>query len=383
MASTEKAKEQTTLPPDAFEYLNSIELLQPELLRLDYFRDKPDIPPPSHRVMAFLAKRERKKILSKINDAYARVPSYGLGCLKERLQWLHRFDFTQDDETLFEHFLSEILYRGSHSRDFDTPILHTQTHKLFLVLNLQPMNAAWDKKRGIIDVKNEKLMEYTHEFTPALQVERDSDTEERTLPLRFGLAVGKLVCFAKKGKYEQGHHFIKGYTPFHLVFHPIDKSFWMVVDRYKDRDGEEDFFDDGYDELEYQTNKALARSLRERFGRQWDDRPMEVEAFRLGPIDDWFPQVLGLSEREEQARQLDGGVGFDGNESEEPVPRSTKRDWPPTIDFSSVPKVSLFPDTGPPQVQFATHARFQSYLAENGVVKGRSWLSESPVPPRY
>lgn len=381
MASTEKAKEQTILPPDAFKYLNSIELLQPEFLDSWKPRSTHDIPPPSHRVMAFQAELEQERILSRINNAYARVPSYAYGCLKELLQWLHRFDFTQDDEQLFNHFLFEILSGRSDSALFDTPILQTQTHEFFLVFNsvLRPMNAAWDKIRGTIDVKNEKLTEYTHEFNPALQVERDSDTEERTLPLRFGLPVGKLVCFEKKKPKKGGHFLLMGYTPFHLVFHPIDKSFWMVVDRYRDTDGEYSMADD-LNELEYQTNKALIRALRLRFGRKWDDNVMEAEAFRLGPMDLWFPQGLGLSEREKQARQLDGGVGFDGNESEEPVPRFARRDPPPTIEFSSLPKVSLFRDTDPPQVHFATHTCFQSYLAENGVVKGRSWLSVWPVP---
>ncbi|KAK5465259.1 hypothetical protein LTS15_001822 [Exophiala xenobiotica] len=386
MASTEKAKEQTILPPDAFEYLNSVKLLQPDLLDSWKSRKYPKsfdnsryIPPPSHRVMAYKLKLEYEKIVSWIQKEYEGFSYYGEGCFKELLQWLHRFDFTQDDERFFDRFLRKIM--GERILP-DAPILQTQTHNFFLVFceyrhGLQRMNAAKENQPPITDMESGKFVELTHEFKPALQVERDSDTEERILPLRFGLPVGKVVCFEKGwGKPGNGSddYFVHGYTSFHLVFHPIDKSFWMVVDRYKDWDGHWDVDDD---QPMYQTNEDLNRTLRRRFGE--GNNIVMAEAFRLGSKDLWFPQGLGLDEREKQARQLDGGVGFDDNKSEEPVSRYTFRDTPPTIDFSSLPKVSLFRDTDPPQVYYATHTGFQSYLAENGVVKGRSWVSVSPV----
>ncbi|KIX97569.1 uncharacterized protein Z520_07022 [Fonsecaea multimorphosa CBS 102226] len=376
MASTEKAEEQAFLPPDAFEYINSIKRVRPELFNRwkasNSFDSYLHIPPPSHRVMVYKAELEHERILKAMGNVYARLPSYKSGCFKELLQWLNRFDFAQDDEVFFGKFITEIMGEGGEECDITrTPILQTQTHKFFLLwyTELTPMTAALENKSGIADVKNEKLMKVLHEFNPALQVERDSDTEERVLPLRFGLPVGPVACW-KKGERRPWDEKLAavGYTPFHLVFHPIDKSFWMVVDRYLDYQA----WDPPDDvEPEFQTNELVAQTLGNHFGTRKDI--MVAEAFRLGTKDIWF------LEEEKQARQLDGGVGFDGNESEELVSRFDCGDSPPTIDFSSLPKVSLFRDTDPPQVQFAAHTRFQSYLAENGVVKGRSWLSVSPV----
>ncbi|KAK5390391.1 hypothetical protein LTR20_002887 [Exophiala xenobiotica] len=382
MASTEKAKKQMILPPDAFEYLNSIKLLQPELLESwkhpKSFDDSHYIPPPSHRVMIDKLKSECERIVSWIKNEYAGFPRYRDGCFKELLQWLHRFDFTQDDEMVFNTFLAKIM--GEHTPP-DTPIFQTQTHEFFLVMGdeyipgLRRMNAANENKPSITEIESGKFMKLIHEFKPALQVERDSDTEERVLPLRFGLPMGKVICFEKgKPGRRRDKYLVVGYTSFHLVFHPIDKSFWMVVDRYMDWDGQ-DILDD--DEPVYQTNEELKRTLRYRFGKGNDI--VMAEAFRLGSKDLWFPQELGLSEREKPARQLDGGVGIDGNKSEEPVSRYTCRDTPPTIEFSSLPKVSLFRTRDPPQVHFATHTGFQSYLVENGVVKGRSWVKKEQM----
>lgn len=386
MSSPEKTSEEAILPPNAFECLNSIKLLRPRLLGFprysDSFDNRNNIPPPSHRVMVFKARLEREMVLNKIENAYAGLPYYSKGGFSELLQWLHRFDFTQDDEEFFDKFLNQILGSYSDPPLFHRPILQTETHKFYLVCRiLSPMNAAWDGKRGKIDVKSEKLLKCIQEFKPALEAERDSDTEERFLPLRFGLPVGKVICFANENKKKDsfGHcnPLLSGYIAFHLVFHPIDKSFWMVVDRYQDLDGHDSPLDGDHDKLKYIDNRRLTRILRDKFGRQWGEKEMEVEAFRLGSKDLWVPQGLGLNEREKQARELDGNVSFDGNKSEEPVSRFRLS---PTIDFSSLPKVSLFPDTDPPQIQFATHTSFQNYLAENGVVKGSSWLSVSPLP---
>ncbi|OAP54270.1 hypothetical protein AYL99_11371 [Fonsecaea erecta] len=375
MASTGKAKEHAILPPDAFKYLNSIKLHRPDLLDLRK-RDRSfdHIPPPSHRVMVYKAELESERTLSTIKNAYEWIPYYTDCCFKELLQWLHRFDFTQDDELDFAGFLSKILRSHTPGDPYHTPIFETQTHEFELIGGyLAPMNAAAENK-PFTDVKDEKFMRRIHEFKPALQVECDSGAEESILPLRFGLPIGKVVC-SKKEQVLRGEDFFEwGYTPFHLVFHPIDKSFWMVVDRYRDWDGRLCLDDD--DEPYYQDNEEIAWTLRSRLG----ESIVMAEAFRLGSKDFWFPQGLGLIETEKQARPLDGAVGFDGNKSEEPLLRYDRNVPRPTIELSSLPRVSLFRDTDPLQVHLATHTCFQRYLAENGVVQGQSWLSLSPVP---
>ncbi|OAP54179.1 hypothetical protein AYL99_11714 [Fonsecaea erecta] len=343
MSSTGKAKEEAILPPDAFEYVNSIKLHQPEFLDL--------------------RKIECERILSRIQDAYS-LPFYGKCDLKELLQWLHRFDFTQDDEIFFRTFLGKIMGDWRENRVSSSPILQTQTHDFFLEGgSLRTMRAAHASDPDDKHEKDEKSMKLIHEFVPALQIECDADTEERVLPLRFGLPVGRLLCWNKKGR-TYGDD---GYSAIHLVFHPIDKSFWIVVDRYLGPERFDDYpeVEDDWPDWEYQDKKLLTRTLRDRF-EKGDDIVM-AEAFRLGTKDLWFPQGFGLSE-------------LDGDKPGDPVPKYDARDGPPTIEFSSLPKVSLFRDTEPLQVRFATRSSFQSYLTEHGVVKGRSWRSVSSVP---
>ncbi|KIW79448.1 hypothetical protein Z517_06060 [Fonsecaea pedrosoi CBS 271.37] len=391
MASTrDEAKDDAVIPPDAFKYLNSIKLHQPQFLGKRFARlcnNFKYIPPPGHRVMLYKAKLEHERILSRLEKAY-RLPSYWPGCFKELLQWLHRIDFTQDNQIYFNRFLGEIMEETES--ECSIPLLQTRTHDFFLVWEsrLSMMNTPYATRSDEETTSYERRTSYEetssdeeassdeetienkceehrwliHEFNPALQVERNSDTEEPILPLRFGLPVGRVTCF-KKGK-GKDHD---GYSSFHLVFHPVDKSFWMVVDRYL---GWERFGECGSDVdvhsdtpvYEYLDNKERNIRLRLRFGRR--NNMAGAEAFRLGSADLWFPKGLGLSE-------LDAG---------KLVSRSDRRHRRPAVDFSSLPKVSRFRDSEAPQIHIAEDSSFQSYLAENGVVKGRSWLSVSPLP---
>ncbi|OQV10310.1 hypothetical protein CLAIMM_14330 [Cladophialophora immunda] len=405
MASTEKAKEEqeAILPSIDYKYLNLIKLHEPQLKDMWYKDRSPAywqciIPPPSHRVMIYRATREHKRILKRITREHERIlqrlnkaysgyitPGDWPGCFQELLQWLHRFDFTQDNEGVFDAFLTDFMAGKARYPDSELLILQTQTHEFFLDMDhgILPMNTARAIKAGKRHIKNEefmglihefnpkneKLMKLTHEFTPALQVERDDSdhTEELILPLRFGFPLGRLIVSRKerRGRADNSE------VPFHLVFHPIDKSFWMVVDRYRgwERFGEDDDWG-GEPEFEYDSNEERTRRLGWEFGKGND--MATAEAFRLGTKDLWFPQGLGLME------ELDGGAGLDGNKSEEPVSLFHEDHPPPTIEFSNLPRVPLFPDTEAPQVHYATRSSFQSYLAENGVVKGRSWLSVAP-----
>lgn len=127
--------------------------------------------------MKYKANLEFERILDRVKKAYTGFPVYETGCFRELLQWLNRFDFTQDDEMEFSKFLSKTLRERSYAGLNGTPILQTQTHKLFLDFDfgLTAMNAARGNKPGIAKEKNQTFI---HEFNPALQAERDYDTEE-------------------------------------------------------------------------------------------------------------------------------------------------------------------------------------------------------------
>ncbi|KIW25524.1 uncharacterized protein PV07_08690 [Cladophialophora immunda] len=273
----------------------------------------------------------------------------GSGCLKEFFQWLHRFDFTQDDEYTFSIFLCGVYDTLRIFR------IQTQPDPLYFDpdTSLMPMNAAG----ATTPDKNEEFMDLIHEFDPALQVERGSNTEEEpVLPLRFGLPVGRVINQDPYYTVEDGV-----FGVFHMVFHPIDKSFWLVRDRYL---GMERFtIDDPEEEMKPQfeevDNQTRRRWLSVKFGEQ--NHLQFAEAFRLGTADLWFPEGLGLSE-------LDAG---------ERLPRFNDERDVPTIDFSRIPSVPLFPDDEPLQVHYARRSDFMSYLGEHRVAKGCSWLSVS------